>query len=135
MRWSKLPRLPGLNHDSTEGRAYKAYLLGRTADDLGLLARLGLAVPLPGWALDYIRELGKLEVELVRAHWATEREEMNPARREGEVRRLVRMEQRLRGQKLQQERMLAAIVAEKRAAARTTVPDVRALLDQVGRGR
>jgi len=98
---SGLPRVEGLDHDGTEGRAYRRYVLD-------LVTRLGLSMPLPGWAIPALREAGQAHLTLARLTGQLEAEHARPEPRQQEQRRLRSELRRSRSQRLVQERVLAA---------------------------
>lgn len=105
LRESRLPRIPGLDHGSTEGRRYRTFALA-------LLDRLGVAVPVPEAMVPYLREAGALEVTLHRLGLAAE------AASDPREQRALRSElRRVRSQRLMQERVLAALAAEHRPSS------------------
>lgn len=103
-------------HDGRDGHEYRRYLLG-------LLARFGLRVPVPGWMVPTLREAGLAHVTLLHLHADLDAERARPEPRQAECRRLRSETRRTLSQRGVQERILRAMADEARPSTEAHAAD------------
>lgn len=119
--FSKLPRVPGLDHSSVEGVRYRETCLA-------LLHRVGLVGPPPDAVLPSLREVGRLTLDLDRLQEMEAAEQCSKEPRQQVLRGLRSEQRRTRSQLRTHERIVLAIAAEIRPTVEHHAADALARL-------